>query len=217
MLTTHSVHSFYCPPYLRYSSPPLIVGQCCCPITHSLPFYCRYMWSVVGLHIWAGAFNYCNDANQADENGVTYFRTYTNYPPRIKDQEECISKGLDWVMPNNTFNNLGASLWSVFIIFTMDFWHPIMFDAISANQSPGGNSVFWGHLASFFYFLFAILCFIVLIYLFISVIYSTFTYLNSMHEGKHLLSLKQAFWAQYYNKVSHSFLLDLSLGYIPPR
>ncbi len=162
------------------------------------------MWSVVGLRIWAGAFNYCNDVEQSNENGVNYYRTYSNYSPRIKDKEECIAQGLEWRMPQNTFDNLGASLWSVFIIFTMDFWHPIMFDTITANQSPGGNSIFWGDVAAFLYSLFAILCFVILIYLFVSVIYSTFTYINNTHGGKRLLSLKQAFWAQYYNKVSQS-------------
>ncbi len=160
------------------------------------------MWSVVGLRIWAGAFNYCNDAEQANENGSNYYRTYENYLPRVKNEEECIAQGLQWIRPRNTFDNFGDSLWSVFIIFTMDFWHPILFNTITASQSPGGNSIFWGSLAGFLYFLFSILCFFILIYLFISVIYSTFTYINNTHGGKCLLSLKQAFWAQYYNKVS---------------
>ncbi len=160
------------------------------------------MWSVVGLRIWAGAFNYCNDVEQANENGVSYYWTYSNYSPRIKDKEECIAQGLQWRIPRNTFDNFGESLWSVFIIFTMDFWHPIMFGTITANQSPGGNSIFGGDLAVFLYSLFAILCFVILIYLFVSVIYSTFTYINNTLGGKRLLSLKQAFWAQYYTKVS---------------
>ncbi len=176
------------------------------------------MWSVVGLHIWAGSLNYCNDINLADENGVSSYHTYTNYPPRIRDKAECIAKGFEWVKPQNTFDNLGESLWSVFIVFTMDYWHPIMFDTITAatNQSLAAesNAIFRGNLATFLYFLFSILCFIILIYLFIAVIYSTFTYINNTHGGKRLLSLKQAFWVQYYNKVSHSLNQSVRFGSI---
>jgi hypothetical protein len=37
-----------------------------------------YLWSVVGLQVWMGKFNYCSDPIQAAANGANFFKVYSD-------------------------------------------------------------------------------------------------------------------------------------------
>ncbi|CAM9119896.1 unnamed protein product [Discosporangium mesarthrocarpum] len=161
------------------------------------------LWSIVGLQVWAGSFNYCSDPVTAEANGKDDYYVYYD-GTSFSGQTECEEAGYEWKNAKWNFDTLGDALHSVFIIFTFNGWHHIMFSAVNARvRALGQNAQAWNNVSAGLFFLCVLLSFVILILLIIGVVHSTFMFLNYTRSGERLSSLKQAFWTMYEAKLAH--------------
>lgn len=123
---------------------------------------------------------------------VQDYHVYRTSDNGIETQLDCINAGYVWKTPRWNFDSFGHALHSVFIIFTLNSWHKILFSAINARvSSPGLNAVEWSNTWAGLYFLCVVLSSLVLVLLFVGVVFSMYTFLNLTKSGERLTSLKQ--------------------------
>lgn len=87
-----------------------------------------FVFGVLGLSILMGRVSYCSDPNGSDD-----FNETIKYE---LNKEPCIEKGYDWLVPQNNYNNIFASMVTFFEVSTLETWPDIMFDAVDSASEP---------------------------------------------------------------------------------
>ena len=78
----------------------------------SILFY--FVFGVIGLQLLMGRVSYCEPINTLD-------------------MEPCLEAGYDWVLPENNYNDIIASMTTFFEVSTLETWPDIMFAAIDSQ------------------------------------------------------------------------------------
>eukprot|EP00752_Nemacystus_decipiens_P004767 g4338.t2 len=161
-------------------------------------------WSIVGLQVWGGTFNFCSNPATAEEHEQSVFYVYRTEENGMEGQSECEEAGLEWRNAEWNFDHIGNALQSVLVIFTYNGWQDILFHAINARVSADGlNAEAWHNTWAAVFFLCVILISLVLALLLVGVVFSMYTFTNlTKRSGRRLSSLKQAFWTMYETKLA---------------
>ena len=142
----------------------------------SVLFY--FVFGVIGLQILMGRVSFCSV-----DDGL--------------DRLECKEAGGEWIIPENNYNNVFASMTTFFEVSTLETWPDIMFAAVDSqsdpDKAPKVESRKWVAIL-FISFIFVTTFFVM--NLFISVIVGQFTQQKEKTEGSAELVEEQKEWVK---------------------
>ncbi|KAL6043077.1 Sodium ion transport-associated [Balamuthia mandrillaris] len=102
------------------------------PILPSLLFISGFIWvifAILGLQLFVGTFDYCNDSSVSTETQCT--GNFTTEDGVIEERE--------WLTPKDNFDNFGEALFTVFKMASLENFQTVLFQAVditNENEQP---------------------------------------------------------------------------------
>ena len=87
------------------------------------------MFSVSAMQMLSGRLKACS--SQDSWGDATYG------PLKLVTPESCLAAGYEWRNPDTNYDNFGNSLLTMFMVATVDNWHPVMFQAADTHVEKG--------------------------------------------------------------------------------
>lgn len=94
----------------------------------SILFY--FVFGVLGISILMGKVSFCEQSKLVDE--IEFMMDGEIIDVVTLDKEPCLANGFNWVLPENHYNNVFASMTTFFEVSTLETWPDIMFSAIDS-------------------------------------------------------------------------------------